>query len=231
MDRVITTTLYLADDETNSIVGRERDAPPAEVTFAWVSQLDPDNIPDISDALSFKPYRIQIDLAEFLDQIIRKGCFSPSILPFSIHPQNLPLIEKIVHAPIVIERSPPQAISISDLLKLGASPVALGTYVGSRRQLPAFAYRPGRHHHCGSCDRGDESHSQTARHRHSQIPAPIVTETEYATALCRRLNLRVSSACAADLPAERSGSTAAAPGNRSTMAIAYLAEDTFFPLT
>ena len=78
MDRVITTTLYLTDDEKELIVGRERGAPPAEVTFAWVPQLDPNNIPGISNALGLKPDKIQVSLAEFLDAILRTGCYSPS---------------------------------------------------------------------------------------------------------------------------------------------------------
>ena len=129
MERVIVTTLYVAADEKKLIAGRAPDAPPAEVTFAWLPQLDPNNIPDISDTWSGAPKEIKIDLADFLDQILRKGYYDPRSIELTPIP-NRPLIEKIINEPIVIERSPPEAISISNLLKLSASPVALGTYVG-----------------------------------------------------------------------------------------------------
>jgi len=130
MERVILTTLYVATDEKNLIAGRAPDAPPAEVTFAWFPQLDPGNIPDISDGLSTGPKEIKVDLADFLDELLRKGRYAPSVVAIPAPPLNLTLIEKIIHEPIVIERSPPEAISISNLLKLSGSPAALGTYVG-----------------------------------------------------------------------------------------------------
>lgn len=129
MERIIITSLYFDSDAP--VFGKQQDASPAtEVTFAWLPNKGLENIPDILEETRITPNRINIELGEFLDEIIEKGYYSFQISnPFRA-PRNPLLITRIIEEPIIIERSPPQAISIRDLLSLSASPTALGTYVG-----------------------------------------------------------------------------------------------------
>ena len=126
MDRVILTSLFINHSERDS--AKQYSPETADLAFAWLPGLGTGDIEDLSNAFSSKPSQIKITLGQFLDGVIEDGHFSDSS-PIR-HPQHQALIERIIDEAIVIEWSPPELSSLSNLLKLSPSHVAAGTYIG-----------------------------------------------------------------------------------------------------
>ena len=126
MDRVILTSLFINHSERDS--AKQHSPETVDLAFAWLPGLGTGDIEDLSNAFSSKPNQIKITLGQFLDGVIEDGHFSDSS-PIR-HPQHQTLIERILDEAIVIEWSPPELSSLSNLLKLRPSHVAAGTYIG-----------------------------------------------------------------------------------------------------